>query len=139
MSIMARRQRDEERREQGPGEEEPLYVISVAARMVGMHAQTLRYYERMGVIRPSRSRGRIRLYSRADINRLRQIQRLMEELGVNLAGAEAILRLKAHIGHLERQIEELRRELQSYRDRLLPAPAYDKTGPAGGQEGRGAQ
>ncbi len=105
--------------------DEPLYVISVAARMVGMHEQTLRYYERMGIIRPARSKGRIRLYSRADIERLRQIQRLMDELGVNLAGAEAILRLREHIAALERQIEDLRRELQAYRDRLLPALAPD--------------
>jgi len=104
-------------------EDEPVYVISVAARMVGMHEQTLRYYERMGIIRPARSKGRIRLYSRADIERLRQIQRLMDELGVNLAGAEAILKLREHIQALEREIELLRRELQAYRDRLLPAPA----------------
>jgi len=113
-----RRQRDEE---ELPADE-PLYVISVAARMVGMHEQTLRYYERMGIIRPARSKGRVRLYSAADIQRLRQVQRLIDELGVNLAGAEAILRLREHIQSLERQIEELRRELQSYRDRLLPAP-----------------
>jgi MerR family transcriptional regulator/heat shock protein HspR len=78
-------------------EDEPCYVISVAARMVGMHAQTLRYYERAGIIEPSRSRGRIRLYSPADIARLRQIQRLITELGVNLAGAEIILRLNDRI------------------------------------------
>ncbi|HXG42798.1 MAG TPA: MerR family transcriptional regulator [Dehalococcoidia bacterium] len=115
---MARRRREDD--EELP-EDEPLYVISVAARMVGMHEQTLRYYERMGIIRPARSKGRIRLYSRADIQRLRQVQRLMDELGVNLAGAEAILKLREHIQSLERQIEELRRELQAYRDRLLPA------------------
>jgi len=102
-------------------DEEPCYVISVAARMVGMHAQTLRYYERMGILRPARSRGRIRLYSQADIERLRYIQRLMDDLGVNLAGAEAILRLNEHIRHMEEAMEALRRELQSYRDRMLPA------------------
>ena len=114
---MPRRRKQEE-----VPEDEPVYVISVAARMVGMHEQTLRYYERMGIIRPARSKGRIRLYSRADIERLRQIQRLMDELGVNLAGAEAILKLREHIQALEREIELLRRELQAYRDRLLPAP-----------------
>ena len=62
-------------------DEEPCYVISVAARMVGMHAQSLRYYERMGVLKPSRSEGRIRLYSVADVNRLRQIHRLIERPG----------------------------------------------------------
>ncbi len=119
---MARRQRSQSDDQELP-EDEPLYVISVAARMVGMHEQTLRYYERMGIIRPARSKGRIRLYSRSDIQRLRQVQRLMADLGVNLAGAEAILKLKEHIQSLEQEIEELRRELQAYRDRLLPAPA----------------
>jgi len=101
-------------------EEEPCYVISVAARMVGMHAQTLRYYERMGIIAPSRSQGRIRLYSQADIARLRQIQRLINDLGVNLAGAEVILRLNKRIRQMEDQMEELRTELQRLRDRHLP-------------------
>ncbi len=120
---MARRGRD--RDEEELPEDEPLYIISVAARMVGMHEQTLRYYERMGIIRPARSKGRIRLYSRRDIDRLRQVQRLIDELGVNLAGAEAILKLREHIAALERQLEDLRRELQAYRDRLLPAPAQN--------------
>ena len=103
-------------------EEEPCFVISVAARMVGMHAQTLRYYERMGIIAPSRSRGRIRLYSQADIGRLRQIQRLINDLGVNLAGAEVILRLNKRIRLMEQQMEELRIELQRLRDKYLPQP-----------------
>ncbi len=102
-------------------DEEPCYVISVAARMLGMHAQTLRYYERVGILRPSRSRGRQRLYSQADILRLRHIQRLMDDLGVNLAGAEAILRLNERIREMEAEMEALRRELQAYRDRMLPA------------------
>ncbi len=103
-------------------EEEPCYIISVAARMVGMHAQTLRYYERMGIISPSRSRGRIRLYSQADINRLRQIQRLINDLGVNLAGAEVILRLNRRIRQMEQEMEGLRMELQRIRDKYLPQP-----------------
>jgi len=103
------------------GQEEPCYVISVAARMLGMHAQTLRYYERVGILSPSRSSGRIRLYSQADIARLRKIQRLISELGVNLAGAEAIIQLNERIRELEGEMSALRRELQGYRDRLLPA------------------
>ena len=103
-------------------EEEPCYVISVAARMLGMHAQTLRYYERMGIIAPSRSRGRIRLYSQADIARLRQIQRLINDLGVNLAGAEVILRLNKRIRQMEDEMEDLRSELQRLRDERLPQP-----------------
>ena len=103
-------------------EEEPCYVISVAARMLGMHAQTLRYYERVGIIAPSRSRGRIRLYSQADISRLRQIQRLINDLGVNLAGAEVILRLNDRIRRMEEEMEGLRTELQRLRDKYLPQP-----------------
>ena len=101
-------------------EDEPCYVISVAARIVGMHAQTLRYYERAGVIEPSRSRGRIRLYSPADIARLRQIQRLISELGVNLAGAEIILRLNDRIREMDEEMGRLRAEMQRLRDRYLP-------------------
>jgi MerR family transcriptional regulator/heat shock protein HspR len=90
--------------------------------MLGMHAQTLRYYERMGIIAPSRSRGRIRLYSQADISRLRQIQRLINDLGVNLAGAEVILRLNKRIRQMEQEVEGLRAELQRLRDQRLPQP-----------------
>ncbi len=103
-------------------EEEPCYVISVAARMLGMHAQTLRYYERVGIIAPSRSRGRIRLYSQADIQRLRQIQRLINDLGVNLAGAEVILRLNERVRQMEQEMDGLRAELQRLRDKYLPQP-----------------
>src|SRR5438034_10897642 len=81
--------------------EEPAFIISVAARVLGVHAQTLRYYERVGLIAPSRSSGRIRLYSQADINRIRRVQSLMDELGVNLAGAEVILDMGARIRALD--------------------------------------
>src|SRR3990172_6238399 len=106
--------------------EEPCYVISVAARMVGMHAQSLRDYERLGLIRPSRSRGRVRLYSQADIQRLLHIQRLVNDLGVNLAGAEVVIRLNERIRRMEDEMERLRAELQSYRDRLLPALSHQE-------------
>lgn len=111
-----------------PEDDEPCYVISVAARMVGMHAQTLRYYERAGLLRPSRSRGRIRLYSQADIARLRQIQRLINDLGVNLAGAEVIMRMGERIEQLQEEVEEMRRQLQRLRDRRLPAPREESQG-----------
>ena len=101
-------------------EDEPCYVISVAARMVGMHAQTLRYYERAGIIEPSRSPGRNRLYSQADIARLRPILRLISELGVNLAGAEIILRLNDRIREMDEEMGRLRAEMQRLRDRYLP-------------------
>src|SRR5881409_2736416 len=101
-------------------EDEGCYVISVAARMVAMHAQSLRYYERVGLVRPSRSQGRQRLYSQADVARLRHIQRLIQDLGVNLAGAEVIIRMYERLRQMEGEMEQLRSELQSYRDRVLP-------------------
>ena len=107
-------------------EEEPCYVISVAARMVGLHAQSLRHYERVGLVRPSRSQGRVRLYSQADVARLRQIQRLIQDLGVNLAGAEVIIRMNERIRLMEVEMERLRGELQGYRDRVLPAVAEEQ-------------
>jgi MerR family transcriptional regulator, heat shock protein HspR len=113
--------------------EEPAFIISVAARMLGLHAQTLRYYERVGLIIPSRSRGRIRLYSRADLERIRQVQRLIDDLGVNLAGAEVIIDMGARIKALEEENESLRRELQRFRDRRLPAP-LDPRDPGAGRQ-----
>jgi MerR family transcriptional regulator, heat shock protein HspR len=94
-------------------EDEPCYVISVAAKMLGIHQQTLRYYEREGLIQPSRSRGNIRLYSLSDINRLRQVQRLISDLGVNLAGAEVILRMSERMKAMEAEIERLRGQLKA--------------------------
>jgi MerR family transcriptional regulator/heat shock protein HspR len=91
-------------------DDDPCYVISIAARMVGMHQQTLRYYERVGLIEPSRSRGNIRLYSPADIGRLRQIQRLINDLGVNLAGVEVIIRMGQRMQELEAELARLREE-----------------------------
>ncbi len=92
-------------------QDEPCFVISIAARMVGLHAQTLRYYERVGIIRPSRTLGRQRLYSQADIERLRRIKTFTEDMGVNLAGAEVALKLMQRIDELEREGRELRRQL----------------------------
>ena len=94
---------------------EPCFVISVAARMVGLHAQTLRYYERVGLVMPSRSGGRQRLYSIADVERLRRIKRFVDEMGVNLAGAEVALRLLDRINELESQVEALTNEVDRLR------------------------
>ena len=94
---------------------EPLFVISVAAKILGMHAQTLRYYERIGVIRPSRTQGNIRLYSRTDIERLRHLQRLINDLGVNLAGAEIIINLTERMALLDQENTLLREEIQRLR------------------------
>lgn len=110
-------------------EDEPCYVISVAARLVGMHAQSLRNYERIGLIRPSRSQGRVRLYSQADIDRLRNIQRMVNDLGLNLAGVEVLLNMKEQMRRMESEMDRLRAELQAYRDRTLPAvPGRHGTG-----------
>jgi MerR family transcriptional regulator, heat shock protein HspR len=88
------------------------FVISVAARLVGVHEQTLRYYERAGLVEPARSKGRIRLYSLHDLERVRQIRRLTDEMGVNLAGVEVIMRLTDHIRELEKRITELQAEIR---------------------------
>ena len=87
--------------------DEPCFVISIAARMVGLHAQTLRYYERVGLIWPSRSVGRQRLYSPTDIDRLRRIKRFTDEMGMNLAGAEVALKLVERIEELEVEVKQL--------------------------------
>src|SRR6266852_4228202 len=91
------------------------FVISVAARLVGVHEQTLRYYERAGLLEPARSKGRIRLYSLHDLERVRQIRRLTDEMGVNLAGVEVIMRLTDHIHQLEKQMEQLQAEVRRLR------------------------
>jgi MerR family transcriptional regulator/heat shock protein HspR len=91
------------------------FVISVAARLVGVHEQTLRYYERAGLVEPARSKGRIRLYSLYDLERVRQIRRLTDEMGVNLAGVEVIMRLTDHIRELEHNIEDLQSEVRRRR------------------------
>ncbi len=107
--------------EQQVNADEPVYVISIAARIVGLHQQTLRMYERQGLVQPSRHANR-RLYSRRDIERVRQIQRLVADLGVNLAGAEVILRMSEKLQQLERENDLLRDELKQHRGRSLPAP-----------------
>ena len=92
--------------EVGP-EDQPSYVISVAARMVRVHAQTLRYYERIGLLGPARSRGNIRLYSPRDVQRALWIKSLLDDLGINLAGVDVIIRMSRRMAELEQQIERL--------------------------------
>ena len=91
----------------GPGPCEPCYVISVVARLVNMHPQTLRYYEKLGLIRPSRSDGRIRLFSLQDVQRLHKIQEL-QDAGVNPAGIKIILDLTERIEQLQAELEKIR-------------------------------
>lgn len=91
----------------------PIYMISVAAELVGMHPQTLRMYEAKGLIRPGRTPGGTRLYSEADIERLRIVQRLTTELRLNLAGVELVLRMEDELRKAHAQVEKLQRELRS--------------------------
>jgi MerR family transcriptional regulator/heat shock protein HspR len=109
-------------------DDEPMYVISIAARLLGLHQQTLRYYERVGLIRPKRTAGNIRMYSNADIQRVRTAQRLISELGVNLAGVDIILRMNEQIRRLQAELEATRAELNRLRATRLPAPYRDGQG-----------
>ena len=102
--------------------DEPVYLISIVAKILDIHPQTLRQYERENLITPSRSNGRIRLYSQRDIDRIKLILRLTRELGVNLAGVDIILRLKENVDEMEREMAELRHELQKARNAHSVAP-----------------
>jgi MerR family transcriptional regulator/heat shock protein HspR len=109
-------------------DEKPLYMISVAADLVGMHPQTLRIYESKGLIRPQRTSGNTRLYSEADLERLRLIQQLTSELGLNLAGVEHVLRLQDELVRMSRRLHRMEREMRrainevhkQYRRDLVP-------------------
>ncbi len=91
--------------------DEPVYLISVVASMLDIHPQTLRQYEREGLVEPSRTQGRMRLYSQRDIDRMKLILRLTRQLGVNLAGVDIILQLKEQIDQMQEEIDQLREEL----------------------------
>ncbi|ECQ5881767.1 TPA: heat shock transcriptional regulator HspR [Campylobacter coli] len=91
--------------------DEPVYLISVVAKVLSIHPQTLRQYEREGLIEPSRTDGKIRLYSQRDIDRIKLILRLTRDMGVNLAGVDVILKLKNQLHEFENLIDELRLEL----------------------------
>ena len=100
---------------------EPVFQISVVSRMVGLHQQTIRSYERVGLISPARSRGNTRLYSSADVERLQQVVRLVSDLGVNLAGVDVILRMSRQIEDLQTELGLIRGELQQLRVEQLRA------------------
>ncbi|MEN6480125.1 MAG: helix-turn-helix transcriptional regulator [Anaerolineales bacterium] len=114
-------------------EDEPIYVISVAARLVCMHPQTLRYYDRIGLMKPSRTVGRTRLYSRSDIERLRKINRLTDDLGVNLAGVEVILNMSERIEELQQELERTREQANAEIERLKQR-LQEASGRSGSQE-----
>ena len=90
----------------------PRYMISVAAELVGMHPQTLRIYEQKGLVRPQRTAGNTRLYSDADVDRLRLIQRLTTELGLNLAGVERVLYMEDELQRMRRRLERMEEEMR---------------------------
>jgi MerR family transcriptional regulator, heat shock protein HspR len=94
---------------------EPRYVISIAAKILGIQTHTLRYYERIGIVEPSRSQGNIRLYSERDLEQLRHVKTLIEDLGVNLAGAEVIIRMAQQISQLQHRIQELEEEIRRFK------------------------
>ncbi|MEN4046947.1 MULTISPECIES: heat shock protein transcriptional repressor HspR [Sulfurimonas] len=102
--------------------DEPVYLISIVAKILDIHPQTLRQYERENLINPSRSDGRIRLYSQRDIDKIKLILRLTRELGVNLAGVDIILNLKETIDAMEKEIAELRHEVEVVKNAHSVAP-----------------
>ncbi|MDQ1708901.1 MAG: MerR family transcriptional regulator, heat shock protein HspR [Frankiaceae bacterium] len=120
---------------QPPTDQRPVYVISVAAELAGMHPQTLRAYDRQGLVTPGRATGRGRRYSERDVALLREVQRLSQDEGVNLAGVKRILELEAHVTALRARLAELQADLaaaeaeaarreadvhKSYRRELVP-------------------
>lgn len=104
-------------------EDTPLFVISRAAELAGMHPQTLRQYDRLGLVSPRRTAGRGRRYSLRDVATLREVQRLSQDEGINLAGIKRILQLEAQVLHLERQVEYLRGFVEPGR-RVFTADAH---------------
>lgn len=100
------------------GQDEPVFIISVAARMLGLRTQTLRYYERLGLIEPSRTGGNQRVFSRRDIEKVQRIRSLMDELGVNLAGVEVMLKLLSRLEASEQEVRRLQQENEALRGRL---------------------
>src|SRR6266540_6656371 len=146
---MAGRSRDKKGRSAEPDrerridQERGVFMISVAAELAGMHPQTLRMYEARGLITPKRSPKNTRLYSYEDVERLRRIQRMTAEEGLNLAGVESVLdlerqlerarselgRMREHAEALERQmLDEIERVKRSFRAQIVPYGAYDAPG-----------
>ncbi|HEC1905938.1 heat shock transcriptional regulator HspR [Campylobacter jejuni] len=106
--------------------DEPVYLISVVAKVLSIHPQTLRQYEREGLIEPSRTDGKIRLYSQRDIDRIKLILRLTRDMGINLAGVDVILKLKNQLHEFENLIDELRLELSKQQDKEAVSKAVVK-------------
>lgn len=98
--------------------DEPCYIISVAARLADLHPQTLRHYERIGLIKPARASGNRRLYSEKDLERLRRISRLTDEMSVSLAGVELILEMREEMRRMEQEMDRMQAELEAEVRRL---------------------
>jgi MerR family transcriptional regulator/heat shock protein HspR len=96
----------------------PRYMISIAAELVGMHPQTLRIYEQKGLVNPQRTAGNTRLYSDADVERLRLIQRLTSDWGLNLAGVERVLHMEDELDRLRRRMERMEQEMRRTLDEV---------------------
>jgi MerR family transcriptional regulator/heat shock protein HspR len=101
----------------------PVFVISVAAQLAGMHAQTLRQYDRLGLVTPGRTVGGGRRYSARDVALLREVQRLSQQEGVNLAGIKRIIELEAHVDALRARVAELSAELHQVYEELNARPS----------------
>ena len=115
--MAATRKDPRERRSFGPDDDTPVFVISVAAQLAGMHAQTLRQYDLIGLVSPSRTRGGGRRYSGRDVALLREVQRLSQEEGVSLAGIQRILELENQVEALRARVRELTTELTAQAQR----------------------
>jgi MerR family transcriptional regulator/heat shock protein HspR len=113
------------------GETTPVFVISVAARLAGLHPQTLRQYDRLGIVSPGRTAGRGRRYSARDVALLREVQRLSQEEGMNLAGIKRILELEIANAALRDEVRRMRDQLDAARDVLRAAPRIFAAGPGG--------
>ncbi len=105
------------------GYDEPVYLISVVAKVLDIHPQTLRQYEREGLVSPSRTGGKMRLYSQMDIDRIKMIIRLTRDLGVNLAGVDVVLQLKEQLDSFEDQIDELKAQIAKLQNRSTIPPS----------------
>mgnify|MGYP000122314187 CR=1 FL=1 len=101
-------------------EDEPLYIISVASRLAGVHPQTLRLYERLGIIKPHRSQGNVRLYSQRDIWLTREARRVIKQYGVNLSGVKFILELEQEVEELRKRVAELEEQINALRSQTSP-------------------
>jgi MerR family transcriptional regulator, heat shock protein HspR len=106
------------REDKPPDSDRGVYMISVAAELAGMHPQTLRIYESRGLITPKRSPKNTRLYSQEDVERLRRIQELTTELGMNLAGVEAVFELEAELARMRRRMRNMERQAERVRQEL---------------------